>query len=133
MEHTCPFRLCSLPSWESEAGSADGSERAANPKSLRQSAVLMGNIKFHTGLHTGPIGNIYIGNYIYGHICVYMAHFAHIRLSFGCTDEQIDFRLYLHNFGIFLNFPNLKIRNLKYCNVPGNVFRMSKSPDVGNN
>ena len=37
------------------------------------------------------------------------AHFAHIRLSFGCTDEQIDFHIYLHTLGNFLKFTNLKM------------------------
>ena len=59
------------------------------------------------------------------------AHFAHIRLSFGCTDEKMNFRIHLHTFGNFLNFPILEMRKLKFCNVPGNVFRISKSPDVG--
>ena len=61
------------------------------------------------------------------------AHFAHIRLSFGCTDEKIDVCIYLHTFGNCLKFPNLEMWKLKSCNVPGNVFRISKSPDVGGN
>jgi len=35
--------------------------------------------------------------------CQY-AHFAHIRLSFGCTDEKIDFGIYLDTYGRFSNF-----------------------------
>ena len=27
------------------------------------------------------------------------AHFAHIRLSFGCTDEKMDFGLYSDTYG----------------------------------
>ena len=30
--------------------------------------------------------------------CQY-AHFAHIRLSFGCTDEKMDFGTYLDTYG----------------------------------
>ena len=37
------------------------------------------------------------------------AHFAHIRLSFGCTDEKIDLRIYLHTFGNALTFTHLKM------------------------
>ena len=40
------------------------------------------------------------------------AHFAHIRLSFGCTDEKMDFCLYLHTSWKFIKiskFQNLKI------------------------
>ena len=40
------------------------------------------------------------------------AHFSHIRLSFGCTDEQIDFCIYLHTLGNFFKFENLKIEIL---------------------
>ena len=37
------------------------------------------------------------------------AHFAHIRLSFGCTDEKIGFHIYLHTLVNFMKFPNLSI------------------------
>ena len=43
------------------------------------------------------------------------AHFAHIRLPFGCTDEKMDFHLYSNTYGNFSKFA--KIRNLKIENV----------------
>ena len=39
------------------------------------------------------------------------AHFAHIRLSFGCTDEKIDLHIYLDTYWIFIKFS--KFQNLK--------------------
>ena len=40
------------------------------------------------------------------------AHFAHIRLSFGCTDEKMDFGIYLDTYWKHLEiskFQELKI------------------------
>ena len=37
------------------------------------------------------------------------AHFAHIHLSFGCTDEKIDFGIYLDTDGRF--FKNVQFGN----------------------
>ena len=59
--------------------------------------------------------------------CQY-AHFAHIHLSFGCTDEQIDFGLYSDTYGKIPKFPKSKIWKLKSCNVSGSIFRISKNP-----
>ena len=59
------------------------------------------------------------------------AHFSKILLSFGCTDEKMDLRLYSDTYDKFSFFPKFKNRTLKSCNVSRSVFRISKSPDVG--
>ena len=60
--------------------------------------------------------------------CQYV-HFAHIRLSFGCTDEKIDLGICLHTYTRF-SIQN-KTSNMKSWNVPGHVFRISTNPDMG--
>ena len=55
----------------------------------------------YPGISSKPTGSQYLTkSMIYSRKievfkCQY-AHFAHIRLSFGCTDEKMDCRLYLH-------------------------------------
>ena len=59
--------------------------------------------------------------------CQY-AHFAHIRLSFGCTDEKMDFGTYLDTN---CRIPQiLKFAKLKFWNIHRHIFRISKRPDL---
>ena len=57
--------------------------------------------------------------------CQYV-HFAHIRLSFGCTDEKIDLGICLHTYTRFSCCFNSK---LKSWNAHGHIFRISQNPD----
>ena len=58
----------------------------------------------YPGISSKPTGSQYLTkSMIYNRKievfkCQY-AHFAHIRLSFGCTDEKMDFGLYLDTYG----------------------------------
>ena len=55
--------------------------------------------------------------------CQYV-HFAHIRLSFGCTDEKIDLVICVHTYTKCSCFLTYK---MKSWNVTGHVFRISKN------
>ena len=62
--------------------------------------------------------------------CQY-AHVAHICLSFGCTDGDVDVGLYLITSGILSNISNINIRFWESWNLQSHVFCISKNPDLG--
>ncbi len=59
------------------------------------------------------------------------AHYAHISLSFGCTDETMDYGVHLHTFDNMSAFQNFKIWKSESCNMHGSIAHISNKSGLG--